>query len=111
MIASHRPAMDFAPDSGGEAVGRDYSFQEAEQTMDTTEGEDCGRPSKENGEEGEGNLFEEERDLEGTRLSPILEDVIGHINDSHSLGRSNSNRRTSTSTSVCLKGPPGQTQV
>jgi hypothetical protein len=35
MFASERPAMDFPPDPGDEAVGGDYSFQEEEQTMDT----------------------------------------------------------------------------
>jgi hypothetical protein len=50
-------------DPGHQAVDRDYSFQEEEQTMHTAEGEDCGRLSKEDSEE-ENNIFKEENDLE-----------------------------------------------
>jgi hypothetical protein len=38
--------MDFVLDPGDEVVGGNHSFQEEEQTMDTAEGEDCGRPSE-----------------------------------------------------------------
>jgi hypothetical protein len=51
--------------------------------MYTAEGEDCGRPSEEDGDEDENKLFEEEDDFEGARVSSILEDVIRHIDDPH----------------------------
>jgi hypothetical protein len=85
-FAGQHPAMDFVPDPGNEAVGGDYPFQEKEQIMATAEEKECGRPSAENSEEDENNLVEEEDDLEGARVSPILEDVICHINDSRSPG-------------------------
>jgi hypothetical protein len=47
VFASQRPAIDFVLDPGDEAGGEDHSFQEEEQTMDTAEGEDCGRPREE----------------------------------------------------------------
>jgi hypothetical protein len=72
-------------DPGDQAVGRDYSFQEEEQTMYIAEGEYCERPS-EDGEEDENNLFEEEDDHEGARVSPTLEGVIRHVDDPHSPG-------------------------
>jgi hypothetical protein len=71
---------------GNQAVGRDYSFQEEDQTMHTAEGEDCRHPSKEDGEEDENSLFEEEDDLERTRVNTILEDIIRHVDDPHSPG-------------------------
>jgi hypothetical protein len=83
-FASQRPAMAIVSGPGDQAVGRDYSFQEEEQTMRTAEREDCGRSSEEDGEGAENNLFEEENDLEGPKVSPILEDFIRHIDDSHS---------------------------
>jgi hypothetical protein len=54
--------------------------------MHTAEGENCGCPSEEDGEEYDNNLFEEENDLAGARVSPILEDVIRHIDGPHSPG-------------------------
>jgi hypothetical protein len=39
-----------------------------------------------NGEEDENNRFEKEDDLEGARVSSILEDIIRHIDDQHSPG-------------------------
>jgi hypothetical protein len=78
--------MDFVPDPGDEVVGGDYSFQEEEQTMHTAEEEDCGCPSEGDGGEDENNLFEAQDDLERARVSPILEDVIRHIDDPHSPG-------------------------
>jgi hypothetical protein len=57
--------MVIVSDPGDQAVGRGYSFQEEEQTMHTAEGEDFGRPSEEDGNEDDNNLFEEENDLEG----------------------------------------------
>jgi hypothetical protein len=80
------PAMIIVSDPGDQAVGRDYSFQEEEQTMHTTGGQDCGRPSEEAGEENENNQFEEEDDLEEARVSPILENVFRHIVDPHFPG-------------------------
>jgi hypothetical protein len=53
VFTSQRPAMLIVSDPHDQAVGRDYSFQEEEQTMHTTEKEDCGIPSEVNGEEGE----------------------------------------------------------
>jgi hypothetical protein len=85
-FARQPPAMDFVPDPDDEAVGGDYSFQGEEQTMDIAEGEDCGRPSEGDDERDESNLFEEKYDLETARVSPILEGVIRHIDDSHSPG-------------------------
>jgi hypothetical protein len=84
MLASQRPAMVIVSDPGDQAVGRDYSFQEEEQTMHTAKGEDCGGRSEEDGKEDENNLFEEGDDLEGARVSPIREDVIPHIDDPRS---------------------------
>jgi hypothetical protein len=81
VFASQYPAVDFVLDPSHEAVGRDYSFQEEEQTMDTAEGEDCGYPSEEDSEEDENSLFEEEDDLEGAQVSPIMEDIICHIDE------------------------------
>jgi hypothetical protein len=86
VFASQRPAMVIVSDPGDHGVGRNYSFQEEEQTMHTAEGEDCGRPSEEDGEEDENDLFEEEGDLEWARVSPILEDIIRHIGEPHSPG-------------------------
>jgi hypothetical protein len=37
VFASQRPAIIIVSDPGDQAVGRDYSFQEKEQTMHTTE--------------------------------------------------------------------------
>jgi hypothetical protein len=68
--------MEIVSDPIDEAVGRDYSFQEEEQTVHTSGEDDCGRASEEDGEEDENNLFEEEDDLEGARVSPIIEDLI-----------------------------------
>jgi hypothetical protein len=81
MFASQRPGRDFVPDPGTEPVGGDYSFHEERKTMDTTGGEDYVRPSKEYDEEDKNNLFKEEDDLEGARLSLILADAIRHIDD------------------------------
>jgi hypothetical protein len=50
------------------------------------EGEDLGRPSEEDGEEDENNVFEEENEFEGARVSLILEDVIRHIDYLHAPG-------------------------
>jgi hypothetical protein len=86
VFASHRPAMVIVSDPGDQAIGRDYSFQKEEETMHAAGEEDCGRPSEENDEKDENNLFEDEDDLEGARVSPILEDVIRRINDPHSPG-------------------------
>jgi hypothetical protein len=85
VFASQRPVIDFVPDSGDKAIG-DHSFQKEEQTMDTAERKDCGRPTKEDDEEDKNHLFEEADDLEGVRVSPILEDIIRHIGDSYSPG-------------------------
>jgi hypothetical protein len=52
--------------------------------MHTAEGENCGHPSEEDGEEDENNLFEEEDNLEGVRMIPVLEDIICYIDDTHS---------------------------
>jgi hypothetical protein len=57
-------AMVIVSDPGDQAVNWDYSFQEKEQTMQTAEGEDFRRPSEEDGDEDENNLFKEEDDLE-----------------------------------------------
>jgi hypothetical protein len=54
--------------------------------MHTAEGEDCGHPSEEDGEEDENNVFEKEEDLERARVTPILEDIIHYIDDPHSPG-------------------------
>jgi hypothetical protein len=81
VFASQRPVTVIVSDPADQAVGQDYSFQEEEQTMYTAKGEDCGRPSEEDSEEDENNLFEEEDSLERARVSPILEDVIRHIHD------------------------------
>jgi hypothetical protein len=78
--------MVIVSDPGDQAVGRGFSFQEEEQTMRTAEEGDCGCPNEEDGEEDEKNLFEEEDDREGARVSPILEDVIRRIDDPHSPG-------------------------
>jgi hypothetical protein len=51
--------------------------------MDAAEGQDCGRPGEEK-EDDESDLFEEEDDLEGAQVSPILKDVIRHIDEPHS---------------------------
>jgi hypothetical protein len=86
VFASQRPAMVIVSDPGSQAVGQDYSFQEEEQTMHTAEGQDCVRLSEEDSKEDENNLFEAEDDLEGARVSAIMEDVIRHIDDPHSPG-------------------------
>jgi hypothetical protein len=65
VFAGQRPAMVIASDPGDQAVDRDYSFQEDEQTMHTAEAEDCARSSEQDGEEDENNFFEEEDNLEG----------------------------------------------
>jgi hypothetical protein len=57
--------MAIVSDPGDQAVGREYSFQEREQTMHTAEGEDFGGPSEEDGDDDENNLFKEEDGLEG----------------------------------------------
>jgi hypothetical protein len=82
--------MAIVSDPGGQAVGGDYSFQEEEHPMETAGGEDCGCLSEEDGKEAENNLFEEEDDVEGARVSPKLEDAIRHIDNPHSPG----NRQT-----------------
>jgi hypothetical protein len=86
MFPGQRPATVIVFDPGDQAVGREYSFQEEEQTMHTAEGEDSGRPSEEDGEEDENNPFKEEDDLEGARVSPMLEDIIPHVDGPHSPG-------------------------
>jgi hypothetical protein len=70
--------MDSISDPGNEAVGGDHLFQEEEQTMDTAKGQDCGRPSEEDGEENENILFEEEANLEGARVSPSFSIPMTH---------------------------------
>jgi hypothetical protein len=86
VFASQHAAMITVSDPGDPAIGRDYSFQEEEQTMHTAEGEDCRRLSEEDDEEDEKNLCDEDDNLRGARVSPILEDVIRPINDSYSPG-------------------------
>jgi hypothetical protein len=45
-----------------------------------------GRPSEEDDKEDETNLLEEEDNHEGVRVSPILEDLIRHVDDPHFPG-------------------------